>query len=67
MDDNSSHTGTAMAFPGMGPTRFSNVGKFMLINPFARKLLAATNERLGYWVCVANGGTRAVLFTSVRR
>lgn len=41
-------TQTAVVFPGMGPSRFADVGKFMLINPFARALTAAADERLGY-------------------
>ena len=41
-------TGTAMIFPGMGPTPFSDVGKFMVINPFARKLVAEADKVLGY-------------------
>jgi len=46
--DDVSRTGTAMVFPGMSPARFADVGKFMLINPFARKLAAAAGDRLGY-------------------
>lgn len=41
-------TGTAMVFPGMGPTPFSEVGRFMVINPFARKLVAEADRVLGY-------------------
>ncbi|MBC2879746.1 MULTISPECIES: ACP S-malonyltransferase [Streptomyces] len=43
-----SRTGTAMIFPGMGPTPFAEVGKFMVVNPFARKLVAAADRVLGY-------------------
>ncbi|SOE09518.1 [acyl-carrier-protein] S-malonyltransferase [Streptomyces sp. 2323.1] len=43
-----SRTGTAMIFPGMGPTPFADVGKFMVINPFARKLVATADRVLGY-------------------
>jgi [acyl-carrier-protein] S-malonyltransferase len=39
---------TAMVFPGMSPARFADVGRFMLINPHARKLAAAAGARLGY-------------------
>jgi [acyl-carrier-protein] S-malonyltransferase len=39
---------TAMVFPGMGPSRFADLGKFLLINPSARKLTALAGERLGY-------------------
>ncbi|MFI6349943.1 ACP S-malonyltransferase [Streptomyces sp. NPDC050560] len=41
-------TGTAMIFPGMGPTPFSDVGKFMVVNPFARRLVAEADKVLGY-------------------
>ncbi|MQY14092.1 Malonyl CoA-acyl carrier protein transacylase [Streptomyces sp. RB5] len=40
--------GTAIVFPGMGPTPFANVAKFMLINAHARELLATADEVLGY-------------------
>ena len=39
---------TAIAFPGMGPVKFADVAKFMLINPFARELLATADDVLGY-------------------
>ncbi|MEU7023843.1 ACP S-malonyltransferase [Streptomyces sp. NPDC046203] len=38
----------AMVFPGMGPSNFADVAKFMLINPIARKLVATADEVLGY-------------------
>ncbi|MFD7659628.1 ACP S-malonyltransferase [Actinosynnema sp. NPDC059797] len=38
---------TAIAFPGMGPVKFADVAKFMLINPFARELLRTADEVLG--------------------
>lgn len=38
----------AVAFPGMGPTEFADVAKFMLVNPFARELVALADETLGY-------------------
>ncbi|WP_433335397.1 ACP S-malonyltransferase [Spirillospora sp. CA-294931] len=38
----------AIVFPGMGPTPFAEVGKFMLTNPSARRLVAAADEALGY-------------------
>jgi [acyl-carrier-protein] S-malonyltransferase len=41
---------SAIVFPGMGPARFEDVAKFMVVNPFARKLVAAADERLGYSV-----------------
>ncbi|MFC4535732.1 ACP S-malonyltransferase [Sphaerisporangium dianthi] len=40
--------GTAIVFPGMGPSRFEDVARFMLINPFARRLVAEADEVLGY-------------------
>ncbi|MEV7008648.1 acyltransferase domain-containing protein [Streptosporangium sp. NPDC051022] len=39
---------TAFVFPGMGPSAFAEVGRFMVINPFARRLVAVADERLGY-------------------
>lgn len=47
-DESAARTGTAVVFPGMGPQRFADVGRFMLINPYARKLVAAADHRLGY-------------------
>ncbi|CAM5308757.1 [acyl-carrier-protein] S-malonyltransferase OS=Streptomyces alboniger OX=132473 GN=CP975_27360 PE=4 SV=1 [Streptomyces alboniger] len=38
---------TAVVFPGMGPSRFSEVGKFMMIDPFVRDRLAVADEALG--------------------
>ncbi|WP_027344549.1 ACP S-malonyltransferase [Hamadaea tsunoensis] len=38
---------TALIFPGMGPTRFADLGKFLLLNPYARELVAVADERLG--------------------
>ncbi|MFE7710266.1 ACP S-malonyltransferase [Streptomyces sp. NPDC057486] len=46
--ESATRPGTAMVFPGMGPTRFADVGKFMLLNPYARRLVAAADARLGY-------------------
>ena len=43
-----SPTGTAVVFPGMGPTNFMDLAKFMLINPFARRLTKTADEVLGY-------------------
>lgn len=40
--------GTAMVFPGMGPGRFEDAAKFMLLNRYARRLVAAADKRLGY-------------------
>ncbi|MDH2430867.1 hypothetical protein [Sphaerisporangium sp. TRM90804] len=40
--------GTAMVFPGMGPGTFTDVARFMSVNPFARKLLATADDVLGY-------------------
>lgn len=41
-------TATAIVFPGISPCRFADVGKFMLINPVARRLTAAADDTLGY-------------------
>ena len=41
-------TESALVFPGMGPAPFAEVGKFMLVNPFARKLLAEADDTLGH-------------------
>ncbi|GHB78521.1 hypothetical protein GCM10010377_80810 [Streptomyces viridiviolaceus] len=38
----------AVIFPGMGPSRFEDVGKFMVINPYARELVSLADETLGY-------------------
>ncbi|WP_314254113.1 ACP S-malonyltransferase [Streptomyces kutzneri] len=46
--ESGNRTGTALVFPGMGPSRFADVGKFMLANRHARRLVAAAGERLGY-------------------
>jgi [acyl-carrier-protein] S-malonyltransferase len=39
---------TAFVFPGMGPTSFQDVARFMLIDPSARELLGVADEVLGY-------------------
>ncbi|MFD7863392.1 ACP S-malonyltransferase [Streptomyces sp. NPDC059783] len=39
---------TAIVFPGMQPTAFSEVGRFMLVNPYARELFARADDTLGY-------------------
>ena len=39
---------SALVFPGMGPTRFSDTGRFMVANPVARRLLRRASEVLGY-------------------
>jgi [acyl-carrier-protein] S-malonyltransferase len=41
---------TAFIFPGMGPSRFPEVGRFMVGNPIARRLLRRADEVLGYHV-----------------
>ncbi|MET9606151.1 ACP S-malonyltransferase [Streptomyces sp. NPDC006512] len=43
-------TGTAIVFPGMGPASFAEVGKFLLLDPYARVRLAEADEALGYSV-----------------
>lgn len=47
-ESGSGRAGTAFVFPGMSPTRFADVGRFMLVNPIARRLTAQASERLGY-------------------
>jgi [acyl-carrier-protein] S-malonyltransferase len=37
-----------MIFPGISPSGFKDVAKFMLINPVARRLVAEADETLGY-------------------
>ncbi|WP_436756631.1 ACP S-malonyltransferase [Streptosporangium sp. V21-05] len=39
---------TAIVFPGMGPTKFTDVAAFMLDNPSARRLVALADDALGY-------------------
>ncbi|QWF78543.1 ACP S-malonyltransferase [Amycolatopsis sp. CA-230715] len=41
---------SAVVFPGMAGSAFTDVGRFMLLNPFARRRLAAADEVLGYSV-----------------
>ncbi|MEU9115326.1 ACP S-malonyltransferase [Streptomyces sp. NPDC048483] len=48
MKDGDIQASTATVFPGMGPTRFTDVGKFLLLDPAARKLLERADKRLGY-------------------
>ncbi|MGR3937923.1 ACP S-malonyltransferase [Streptomyces sp. BRA346] len=40
----------AIVFPGMGPSSFAEVGRFLTLDPFARKRLAEADEALGYSV-----------------
>lgn len=40
--------GTAIVFPGMGPTSFSEVGRFMVGNAAARRVVAIADRTLGY-------------------
>ncbi|MGK4580171.1 ACP S-malonyltransferase [Kitasatospora sp. HPMI-4] len=39
---------TAVVFPGMGPSSFGDVGRFMVANRHARELVAVADEVLGY-------------------
>ncbi|ONI83208.1 ACP S-malonyltransferase [Actinosynnema sp. ALI-1.44] len=39
---------TAIVFPGMGPMRVAEVGKFLMVNPFARPLRKAADAVAGY-------------------
>lgn len=41
-------TGTAIVFPGMGPSDFADVGRFMLANPYARQLTEVADDVLGH-------------------
>lgn len=40
--------GSAILFPGMGPSDFASVARFMLIDRSARRLLAEADDVLGY-------------------
>ncbi|GAA4003676.1 ACP S-malonyltransferase [Allokutzneria multivorans] len=44
---------TAIVFPGMGPSRFSEVGRFMMVSPYARRRLAEADAALGFSVLEA--------------
>ncbi|WP_086821562.1 ACP S-malonyltransferase [Allokutzneria sp. NRRL B-24872] len=44
---------TAVVFPGMGPSTFADVGKFMIVNPVAKARLAEASEAVGYDVLTA--------------
>ncbi|MFF2848870.1 ACP S-malonyltransferase [Streptomyces sp. NPDC058001] len=48
MKDGDIQASTAIVFPGMGPTRFTDIGKLLLLDPTARKLLTRADKRLGY-------------------
>lgn len=39
---------TALVFPGMGPSSFEAVGKFLVLDPFARRRIAEADKALGY-------------------
>jgi len=39
---------TAVIFPGISPCRFADVGRFLVINPVARRLTTVADETLGY-------------------
>lgn len=39
---------TAVVFPGMASSTFADVGRFMMLNPYARRRAAAAGEVLGY-------------------
>ncbi|MEY9969380.1 [acyl-carrier-protein] S-malonyltransferase [Streptacidiphilus sp. MAP12-16] len=41
---------SAIVFPAMGPSRFADFGKFMLVNAAARRRFAVADEALGYSV-----------------
>lgn len=42
--------GTALVFPGMGPVRFADVSRFMILNPIAKNYVEIADEVLGYSV-----------------
>ncbi|WP_042389067.1 hypothetical protein [Streptacidiphilus melanogenes] len=42
--------GDAVVFPAMGPSRFADFGRFMVVDATARKLFAVADEVLGYRV-----------------
>ncbi|MBL7260161.1 ACP S-malonyltransferase [Paractinoplanes lichenicola] len=44
---------TAMVFPGMGPSRFADAGRFLLLNRHARRRLAIADDVLGRRVLAA--------------
>ncbi|MFC4517273.1 ACP S-malonyltransferase [Streptomyces ehimensis] len=48
MEDGDMLANAAVVFPGMGPTRFADAGKFLLLDPVARRLLERADKRLGY-------------------
>lgn len=39
---------TAITFPGMGPNRFHDLAKFLLVDPSTRAMLATADDVLGY-------------------
>ncbi|SES17438.1 ACP S-malonyltransferase [Lentzea albida] len=39
---------TAVVFPGMGPSSFADVGRFMTVSPFARRRVAQADAALGH-------------------
>jgi [acyl-carrier-protein] S-malonyltransferase len=48
MPDGGERTGTAFVFPGMGPAAAAELGRYLLLDPYARELAAEADERLGY-------------------
>lgn len=40
--------GTALVFPGMGPTPFRDIGRFLVTDPDARELVGLADDILGY-------------------
>lgn len=46
--DEPHRTSAAIVFPGMSPCRFADFAKFLLINPFARRLIKEADDLLGY-------------------
>ena len=50
MRGESTRDGTALIFPGMGPIRFDDIARFLLIERHARALSAVADKVLGYSV-----------------
>lgn len=47
MSDSDEEPRTAIAFPGIRPSPYAELGKFLLLNPYARRLTAVADNRLG--------------------
>ena len=47
-DDRRTQVRTAFVFPGMGPTRFAELGRFLVADRAARRMLGEATDVLGY-------------------